>query len=229
MTRRRVHGVVVTVLAAMLVTTSCGTGTSKTVSDPLPVAPSPPTVATVATSAATTPDLEGLLLRPSGYQPVPGDGMSGPVRTAEDVHRLFSDTPGMPAEILGHGFVAGYVQNWTRSTDPTATASTVSTVEMTAVVLQFRSIAQATTMVRSFRRQAATLGYTEFAVPANLTAGYGVQQRQGSGDVTTSYYAVAWAHGPLVYEVSLQHSGPPTGEPHDVIAMADRQDSRAVR
>ena len=72
-----------------------------------------------ATSTSSTPmDLSNVLIQPAGFGPIPNDTTSGPLQTPDDVRRFFTDRPSDPAEILSHGFVAGYVREWQAPPEP---------------------------------------------------------------------------------------------------------------
>lgn len=102
------------------------------------------------------------------------------------------------------------------------------TVLATAIVLQFETDNDASTMIESFRSDALTQGFTPFAAPTQLPHGYGVSQEQRLTSYTTYYQGIAWTRGPLLYSVALTSSDPPEGT-NDIVTLALHQDEAGWR
>lgn len=177
---------------------------------------------------AGSTDLATVLVRPSGFGPVGQDGISGPIASAEDVARLFSDVPGQAKRVMRNGFLRGYLQNWKELQPTTPGPSARPTVLATAIVLQFETDTGATAMTESFRSDALGQGFTPFTTPGRLPHGYGVSQEQRLTSDTTYYQGIAWTAGPFLYSVALTSSDPPD-DTNDIVALALHQHEAAAR
>jgi hypothetical protein len=205
----------VTAAAAMLILASasaCGGHAG-----PAPQRPS-------ATSTSSTPvDLSNVLIQPAGFGPVPNDTTSGPLQTPDDVRRFFTDRPSDPAEILSHGFAGGYVREWQAPQNPSPSGSTVIVAPtLLEVVLQFDTAAHAMTVEQYFRHAPQLWPVTSFAVPSQLTAGYGQYQVQGSGTTASYLYAVVWVSRNRLFNVGIDYSAPQKS-PDQAISVAVTQ------
>jgi len=159
------------------------------------------------TSTSSAPvDLSDVLIQPAGFGPAPDDTVSGPLQTPDDVRKFFTDRPGDPAEILSHGFVAGYVREWQAPQNQPPSGSTVTTAPMLLeIVVQFDTAAHAMTVEQYFRHARPVWPVTNFVVPSRLAAGYGQYQVQGSGITATYLYAVVWLSGNRLFDVGIEY------------------------
>ena len=204
-----------TAAAAMLIlaaASACGSHASP--------APRPPSA---ASTSSTPVDLSNVLIQPAGFGPVPNDTISGPLQTPDDVRRFFTDRPSDPAEILSHGFVAGYVREWQapQNLSPSATTVTVAPT-LIEIVLQFDTAAHAMIVEQYFRHAPQLWPVTSFAVPSRLAAGYGQYQVQGSGATATYLYSVVWVSHNRMFNVAIEYSTPQKS-PAQAISVAVAQ------
>jgi len=176
------------------------------------------------TSTSRAPvDLSGVLIQPTGFGPVPNDTISGPLQTPDDIRKFFTDRPSDPAEILSHGFVAGYVREWQAPQNQPPSGSTVIVAPMLLkIVLQFDSTAHAMTVEQYFRHAAQLWPVTGFAVPSQLSAGYGQYQVQGSGTAASYLYSIVWVSHDRLFNVAIEYSAPQKS-PAQVISTAIAQ------
>lgn len=202
---------------AALVLAACG-------ATPTPKAPDPP-VETVTSEPEPTQDLAGVLIQPDGYTPMPGDSVSGPLRSVEDLRNFFTDHPDDLAAVKNNGFVAGYTQAWRQSaTVPVDSPEFLNRPNAMGIVLDFTSADGARAVLDHFYQHNQADGYEFFDVPPELTGGYGASVVQPGLDpaLSTYFYGVAWQHGTRLVDVSITYfTRPPS--PADVIAYAVAQ------
>ena len=220
MTRRITATGIAIVLATGLAACASGHAGAGT---PVSSASSPIGSVGAAPSAA---DLSSVLIRPAGFEAIPNDALSGPIQTPSDVRHFFTDHPDDPAEILDHGFTAGYAHFWQQTytgsvTDPAFTTRP----NADGIVIQFANADDATAVLEYFKRSNAADKYVSFDVPGSLPNGYGsylVQPGQ-TANLTTYYYGVVWTRGSRLFNVSISYwVEPPSAA--DVIAYALAQD-----
>jgi len=187
-------------------------------------APQPPSV----TSTSRTPvGLSNVLIQPAGFGPVPNN-ISGPLQTPGDVRRFFTDRSSDPAEILSHGFVGGYVQEWQAPRNLSPNGSTlIGPTILTEVVLQFDTAAHAMTVEQYFRHAPQLWPVASFAVPSQLAAGYGQYQVQGSGTTASYLYAVVWVSRNRLFNVGIDYPAPQKS-PDQVISVAVAQSQASL-
>jgi hypothetical protein len=188
-------------------------------------APAPAPRPSASASASRTPaDLSAVLIQPPGFDAVPGDTISGPLRTADDVINFFTDRPRDPIEILGHGFSGGYVRAWQlHRIPPTSGTAVPASVILTEVVIQFDTPAHAVAVEQYFRQAPPIAPTTAFAVPSQLDLGYGQYQVQGSGSTASYLDAVVWVIRNQVFDIGIEYPAPRKSAAQ-VIAVALAQD-----
>lgn len=211
---------------AMLALAACGTTPA-----PAPKPTDPPAETVTSQPAPTTPpDLSGVLIQPDGYGPMPGDTVSGPLQSVEDLRNFFTDHPDDLAAIKNNGFVAGYTQAFRQTaTVPVTSPEFLNRPSAMGIVLNFASEDGVHAVLDHVRAHNQVDGYEFFDVPPELTGGYGASLVQPGLDptLTTYFYGVAWQHGTLVVNVSITYfTRPPS--PADVIAYAVAQE-KALR
>jgi hypothetical protein len=188
--------------------------------------PADPPAETVTTQPEPTQDLAGVLIQPDDYEPMPGDTVSGPLQSVEDLRNFFTDHPDDLAAIKKNGFVAGYTQSWRRTaTAPATSPEFLDRPNAMGIVLDFASEEGARTVLDHFRAHNRADGYEFFDVPGELAGGYGASLVQPGLDPTLStyFYGVAWPHGARLLDVSITYfTRPPS--PADVIAYAAAQE-----
>jgi hypothetical protein len=177
---------------------------------------------------SSSTDLATALVHPDGFGPASQDHLSGPIATADDVARIFTDVPGQADQIMRNGFVRGYIQNWQKAQPTTPIFTVPPTVLATEIVLQFETDNGASAMNESFRRAALAQGFTPFAAPSQLPHVYGVSQEQRLTSYTTYYQGIAWTRGPFLYSVALTSSDPQAGT-NDIVTLALHQDETGSR
>ena len=153
------------------------------------------------------------------------DGLSGPV-SRDDVGRIFVDHTGDAGTILGHGFVAGHFQGW-KSPDPTFDPNSTGipdTTTLVGAVLQFDTPDNARAVLLYFQQQSRADGYQPFAVPAELTGGYGF--RRGPDRLGITYQSVTWMKGAYLLQWSAQYTDRRTTT-DQVTGLAVAQDGAA--
>jgi hypothetical protein len=161
-------------------------------------------------SAASTPvDLSNVLVQPAGFEAMHNDVTSGPLQTPDEVRRFFTDSPGDPAEILSHGFVGGYVRAFQPDQNlPSNADAKIEETILLEIVIQFDTPAHAVAVEQYFRHAPAIWPVRSFAVPSQLTAGYGQYQVQGAGRTATYLYSVVWVSHNRLFNVGIDYSTP---------------------
>lgn len=170
-------------------------------------------------SGPAAQELSTLLVQPAGYVAIANDPLSGPIDRS-GVPYVFADKPGDARTILEHGFTAGYLQSW--KTPDSANSSPTDSDNVMSIVLRFDTPENAQAILEYFRASNVADHYELFAVPEELSSGYGAYKAIPGGD---AFLGVAWVSGDRLFNVTSSTSGSAASKQR-LISLARDQNRR---
>jgi hypothetical protein len=184
-----------------------------------------PSAGPSAGPTATVVDLGSVIVAPPGFTPAQNDSVSGPI-SIDDLPKVFVDHPEDPVVIRDNGFRRGYIKSWVQTSAPTdGTGLPVRTSAYT-VALEFSTAGGAGAVTGYFRQKNIEDHWELFAVPPELSNGYGATLVQGT-EFKNYLHGVAWTAGTLLFDVMLVYPSPPDST-RQVTSLATAQNARVA-
>jgi hypothetical protein len=210
---------VATAVALALATAGCGADGDS------PRGPTAQDAGPPAGPTATAADLGSVIVTPPGFTPAKNDTISGSI-SMDDLPKIFIDHPEDAVVIRDNGFRRGYIKSWTQTGAPTDRTGLPVRTSGYTVALEFNTAGGAGAVTGYFRQKNIEDHWELFAVPPELSNGFGATLVQGKG-VKNYLHGVAWTAGTLLFNILLVYPSPPEST-RQVTSLATTQNARVA-